>query len=319
MPIDQCPICENNLIHHSNGYEAHNFDCPRCGKFQMSKSTFEDLPAHARAWDTLTWRPKISHYLRQIHSSGRPPMLSLYRIEQVQKESDLPTPPEQGNNLLLLAGEEIQHEPGSLATWSGNELLGLLAKIGTRDVGDAIYIAQELERLGLVDSRGTAQGVIGVRLTFGGWQRFSELKQLVSDSRAAFMAMPFSEPELDKVYEDCFRPAVHATGFKLSRIDEEPPAGSIMNRMRVEIHRARFLLAELTNHNQNVYWEAGLAEGLGRPVIYTCRKGHKPHFDTQQSHTVLWAEGEYDLAGKLLRDTIRATLPTEAIMEDDPG
>ena len=48
--------------------------------------------------------------------------------------------------------------------------------------------------------------------------------------------------------------------------------------MLVEIRRARFLLAELTGDNSGVYWEAGYATGLGRPVFYTCQKGVTPHF-----------------------------------------
>ena len=41
-----------------------------------------------------------------------------------------------------------------------------------------------------------------------------------------------------------------------------------------------------------VYFEAGLAYGLGLPVIYTCRKDKvfKLHFDTRQYHHIVWEE-----------------------------
>jgi hypothetical protein len=45
-------------------------------------------------------------------------------------------------------------------------------------------------------------------LTPAGWLRYGELKQSVVESRAAFMAMPFGEPDLDRLLAACVRPAV---------------------------------------------------------------------------------------------------------------
>ena len=46
--------------------------------------------------------------------------------------------------------------------------------------------------------------------------------------------------------------------------------------------------------NSGAYWEAGFAEGLGRPVIYTCEKRyfdeHKTHIDANHSLTIVWSE-----------------------------
>jgi nucleoside 2-deoxyribosyltransferase len=59
-----------------------------------------------------------------------------------------------------------------------------------------------------------------------------------------------------------------------------------------EIRMCRFLIADLTCGNQGAYWEAGYAEGLGKPVIYTCNKSYfdkeGTHFDTNHHQTVLW-------------------------------
>jgi nucleoside 2-deoxyribosyltransferase len=134
------------------------------------------------------------------------------------------------------------------------------------------------------------------------------------------MAMPYDDATLDGVFAECFKPAVKATGFDLIRLDDAPPAGLIDDRLRVEIRRARFLIADLTGANRGAYWEAGFAEGLGKPVIYTCEKGHfesdGTHFDTSHHHTVLWTAGALDCAAEALKTTIRATLPAEAIMRD---
>jgi len=84
------------------------------------------------------------------------------------------------------------------------------------------------------------------------------------------MAMGFSDKSAKKMFERYFKPAVANAGFELRRLDEKPRAGSIMNRLRVEIRKSRFLIADLTNNNSGAYWEAGFADGLGKPVIYTC-------------------------------------------------
>jgi len=71
------------------------------------------------------------------------------------------------------------------------------------------------------------------------------------------------------------------------------------------------------------YWEAGYAEGLGKHVIYTCKKTvfkdekKKPHFDTNHHLTVLWDSDCPKEAAARVKNTIRATLPGEAKMSDE--
>jgi nucleoside 2-deoxyribosyltransferase len=77
------------------------------------------------------------------------------------------------------------------------------------------------------------------------------------------------------------------------------------------------LIADLTEDNAGAYWEAGFAEGLGRPVIYTCENGHRTHFDTRQQQTIFWTEDKLDEAAQRLKNTIRATLPSEAELDDN--
>ena len=160
------------------------------------------------------------------------------------------------------------------------------------------------------------------RLTFRGWERYEELQRSISDSRKAFMAMRFGDEKLDRFFKKCLKPAVEQTGFDLRRLDEEPKAGSIDNRLRVEIRTSRFLIADLTENNLGAYWEAGFAEGLGKPVFYTCEKSFfdknkGTHFDTRQHFTVIWEGENFDEAVKEIKTAIRATLPADAKMEDE--
>jgi hypothetical protein len=109
------------------------------------------------------------------------------------------------------------------------------------------------------------------RLNMAGWQRYETPKHAQVESRAAFMAMQFGDAEFNRVVNDCFKLAVEATGFELRLLTDGQPAGLIDDRLRVTLRTARFVIADLTHANNGAYWEAGFAEGLGRPVIYTCR------------------------------------------------
>ncbi len=98
-------------------------------------------------------------------------------------------------------------------------------------------------------------------------------------------------------------------------------AGNIHARLEVEIRKARFLVAELSHHNNGAYWEAGFARGLGKPVIYMYNKeiggsDRPPHFDVSSDHYITWEQGKPQKAADDLKAVIRATLFGEAKMED---
>ena len=164
------------------------------------------------------------------------------------------------------------------------------------------------------------QGRAFVSLSVDGWKYYDQLKKRGIKSRKAFMAMEYDNPRLDEVVEEYFKPAVACTGFELYRLDDKPRAGLIDDRLRVEIRNSRFLIADLTHENSGAYWEAGYAEGLGKPVIYTCEKKkfekNKTHFDTNHHLTIAWDENSPQKAMEDLKATIRATLPNEAKLTD---
>jgi hypothetical protein len=151
-----------------------------------------------------------------------------------------------------------------------------------------------------------------VSLTFDGWLQYEDLLKGKSTGRTAFMAMPFGKPELEQHWLPALRVAVAETGFALKRVDDEPKPGLIDVRMRVQITQARFLIVELTNANSGAYWEAGFAEGQGKPVIYLCREGEKVHFDVDHSLRIIWNPEDFQPALGLLKATIRNELPDAA-------
>ena len=238
-------------------------------------------------------------------------------VVEAAKKQPLPTPAERLDNLVLYIGDQIRDTPGEHVKESRQYLR---AKIGAMLETDVTYVEQMGTQCGLVENVG-AVGHVFDRLTYSGWQHYEELKKGKAAGRTAFMAMPFGNTELDAMFENVFRPAVKETGFNLKRVDDEPVAGVIDNKIRVDIRMCRFLIADLTCCNRGAYWEAGYAEGLGKPVIYTCNtyyfKQEGTHFDTNHCTTVVWDPAAPEAAAKNLKATIRNSLPFEAKMEDE--
>jgi nucleoside 2-deoxyribosyltransferase len=268
-------------------------------------------------------RAVISHAIRR---SGRHPLVTTTFADSVLANSRLPSASELLDNLLLYVSGELG-APGEVMNLRAATLRAVLGALSSKGVRWAIEQAMELGFLQgkAVPSVGADDNyqVIRATLSVSGWARVEALLREAKDSRKAFMAMKFGDPELDAVFKDHFKLAVQQTGFNLQRLDEEPRAGLIDDRMRLEIRTSRFLIADLTHSNAGAYWEAGYAEGLGRPVIYTCRKDvfddekKRPHFDTNHHLTVIWDPAALDEAMVQLKTVIRVTLPSEAILEDD--
>ncbi|NQT23833.1 hypothetical protein HQ585_00600 [candidate division KSB1 bacterium] len=128
-----------------------------------------------------------------------------------------------------------------------------------------------------------------------------------------------------ELFRQHFVPAVEETGFELRILRDVLQAGLIDNQLRVEIRKSRFLLTDLSHNNNGAYWEAGYAEGLGKPVIYLCEKNvfddvtTKPHFDTNHHTTIIWDQENIEPAMIELKATIRATFPFEALIDENSG
>ena len=83
--------------------------------------------------------------------------------------------------------------------------------------------------------------------------------------------MWFSE-ETRAAYEQGIEPAVSEAAFKPIRIDRKGHNNEIPDEKVAEIRDSQFVVADFTKQRPGVYYEAGFAMGLGRPVIWCCRK-----------------------------------------------
>jgi hypothetical protein len=163
------------------------------------------------------------------------------------------------------------------------------------------------------------QGATGrLTLTPKGYERLDEVSVGGAPTDQAFVAMWFSK-ELDQAYS-AIDAAVWAAGYRSLRIDQKEHANKIDDEIISEIRRSRFLVADFTcgtyeadgkprsEPRGGVYYEAGFAQGLGIPVVWTVRADQigLVHFDTRQYSHIAWNTPE-DLRDRLI-SRIRAVI-----------
>lgn len=130
--------------------------------------------------------------------------------------------------------------------------------------------------------------VAAVRLTVEGWNAVAPMGTGVTGT--CFVAMSFDK-ELNTAFTDGFMPALETDcGFDVVRVDRVHHNDVITDRIIAGIRSAQFVVADFTLQRQGVYYEAGFAQGLNRPVIRTCRVDDfdRLHFDTRQFFHLKW-------------------------------
>lgn len=152
-----------------------------------------------------------------------------------------------------------------------------------------------------VDER--SPDLVTLRVTPKGWTCFDGLERGRSNIRnPVFVAMWFGGKEhrtqMDELYEHVIARAINAAGYKAKRADADEHNEPIMDRVLEYIRRAPFVVAELSDENNGVYYEAGFAKGLGIEVIYCSRDKHIPHFDVTGINLVKWKD-DADLLKRL--------------------
>jgi hypothetical protein len=306
---NRCPICTSTEKNHAILDGRIYYDCPRCGEYEITDNAVNLF--HYNNLDTKLL--SLSYWIRKHQSVDYTPYIDTDIMKKLLIPFEPLKPNEQANNLLLWVGDNVG-KPDGLASESPSNLISM---IGAIDESNVLYVLDYLKQQGYI-----THNIAEIQMTFKGWERYDELKKLTKDSKLVFMAMQYGNSVLDKIFNDAIKVAVAMTGFEIRKLDEVKRPGLIDDKLRIEIRRSKFLIADLTDDNNGAYWEAGYAEGLGMPVIYICEedkfKEKKTHFDTNHHLTIQWKDDPDSLNkfAEELKATIREAFPAEAKMDD---
>ena len=218
----------------------------------------------------------------------------------------------QAENLIRFIGDEVSRSGENIITLPRH----IYAIIGSSRYQSVLDLAKELweRKLLRIDPRGAATGLIeDITLALDGWERYEAGKRGEFEGNYGFIAMQFDDHDLDVFVRDVVKPAVkQGVSYDLVDMRDVARAGVIDNIMCVRIRDATFVIVDLTHDNRGAYWEAGYAEGMGKPVIYICEKAKfdkmKSHFDTSHCTTVLWSKDDPERFSQELVATIQRSL-----------
>lgn len=312
-----CPVCENsdgsNCVELS-GRGRHEFECEVCGKFGVTGTLRNTKLAQGDRRLTAVQRAALSHLLRVNTNAGKePPVLDTDWLDRFIADARLPDAHEQVRNIVRFIGDHERTSGAPLAKiprW-------LHAHVGSASQARAFALMRELldARTIKVKEEQRARDVSDysqTSLTLAGWEAYKRATEGSQPGSYGFIALQFGDERLDGFVSTVVKPAVKSLGFDLIDMRDAAQAGVIDNIMRMKIRDAAFILADLTHDNSGAYWEAGFAEGLGKPVLYLCEESKfskaKSHFDTNHCTTVCWSEDKAREFTETLIATLRNSL-----------
>ena len=147
-------------------------------------------------------------------------------------------------------------------------------------------------------------------ITSKGYEYIEMLQRGGVNSKNAFVAMWF-HPETRNFYEQALKQTLLECGYQEPfRVDQKDHINKIDDEIIAMLRRARFVIVDMTSGFENilpteknperkiyiprggVYYEAGFAHGLDRPVIWTCKHDciKNLHFDIRQYNMLQWHE-----------------------------
>jgi hypothetical protein len=300
---ESCPVCGLPGAHPLLDGARAQLRCERCGDHWVDEAIWR----HLKAGLPVQTRRRLTAALRTVMDKG-------------QKEQLLGpgTPTERVEKLIAPVQplDTVAQRMDALVRWLGERSSGLGALQTIDSTNSFAPVLQCLHpehpvALGgvlkddhLVISSFETVTATNYRLKIAllalGWARYEQLRTTSTGSTRVFVAMSnhYGKDLNDGAHAkqaDALLDAIRAalppplSGY---RVEKDAAVDQITDAIIAGIRRAPFVIADLTAERPNVYFEAGLALGLGKPVVFCRRKGETAHFDVQAYKLIEWEPDE---------------------------
>jgi nucleoside 2-deoxyribosyltransferase len=317
---ETCPICGDDYCISKITRDPIlmvEIECERCGEFKIEIHYRQN---RNRPWEEV--RHLYSAWIRQRNKAGLVPsvgkdidFVSFESSEWWRKRFANMGFPETINDkldqLLLAYADDIQGDYQKLVIQQPH----FIADIAAKNMGEIEWLTSTLEEQGFLK---IVNNDYTLKISAKGWQKIDELRKATTLSNSAFVAMWFSDETTE--YREAVIAAIGYCGYKPVIVDQQEYNDFIMDQVRSLIRQARFLVADFTSAAETikdgklkngvrggVYWEAGMAYGLDKPVIHTCKDDddskNRLHFDVSQYNTIFWKDDQLNTRIRSLDET----------------
>lgn len=295
-----CPIWETAAVllagsRHGEGMKV--FSLRAGGEYRISSEAMDDHPALTREQRVAltTW------LVDQRRFGTRAPLLTTEGVAAIlAAQRPLRFSEKKERFFRAFQGSRPGHRPWFSDSWDGDpddrvHPQKVLALMGAESFREGLATVHILRDEGFLTYDGKF-----IEFTGKGFDYLDSL-DAGANTKQAFVAMWF-DPTMREAWRLGFAPAIRDAGYEPFRIDGLQHNGKIDDAIVAAIKKSRFLIADFTcggvetesgfqpNPRGGVYYEAGLAHGLGMEVIFTCREDRMAwlHFDTRQFAHIVW-------------------------------
>jgi hypothetical protein len=111
-------------------------------------------------------------------------------------------------------------------------------------------------------------------------------------SLTCLVISPVGEPgtearkRADQVFKHIIEPVVSALGYSAKRADEMGLPGVITGQLLAAVADSDLLVADLTDHDANVFYELAIRHACQRPVVQLIDSAQRPPFDLADMRTI---------------------------------
>lgn len=289
--MEKCPVCKNEAdVSNSTTSDKTNINCKRCGKYELSNTLTTILNANPNKY------PKLSGVLREANENGDIKYLDTYTWEELNRNGEFVRLTDRMRKFI----KYISNKTSGFGEQVTIDVYRDWAIGYCNDKEEFTQFLIELDKQGLIVAPNIGGTVSGdqygkslktkVKLTYKAWVQLYESAEGINSNKV-FLAYDFKDDEIDKAMT-----AVRAllTEIKLEPIDLKNNLPDhdqkITDKIIAEIRSAKFIIADCTVKNTNVYFEAGFAMGLNRPVLYVCKESNfgELSFDTNHYLHLPW-------------------------------
>jgi hypothetical protein len=295
METTKCPVCGRVCAEPTIIPSEMHVDCPRCGRYSTD-GRFAAVQAHP---EFPRLRMYLSAHLRQANERNE-----LVRVAfdtwKTFAEGHAHTSVSRKLDMLLQLFCRRAVTGGQTVSLNVEDDFVLVDASGEVEMN---WLTETLLEQKALESHGVSGSYV---VTAKGWERNSPM-DAGGVPGTCFVAMSFAEA-FDPIYEVGIKPAIEASGLTVINVGKMEHNEVVTDVIHAEIRRAQVIVADVTSQRPNVYFEAGLALGLRRIVIWSCcvDEIEKVHFDTRQYSHVVWKDAA-DLRVKL-EARIRGTI-----------
>jgi hypothetical protein len=302
---DNCAICDRPpedgvKMQSSGGPQSLLVDCPQCGRYELA--------GHEAIFGSFQWTPEIARPLscaaRQASEAGSPLRITNSNANELAEPHTITRVYDNQERLLREVSRRASRP--NMGAWFS--LATDFTLIDCYSTEEFVWHIEWLKNQQLVYQIGAGPTNAQLTLSMEGWNRVQPVPRPGGIPGRCFVAMWFDD-SLNEVFDLGISAAVIDCGFPVPvRIDRKEHNNQITDEIMAEIRDAEFVIADFSGNRGGVYYEAGFARGLGRPVIHSCRDSDfdERHFDTKLINHIKWLDAT-DLRQKLT-NRIRATI-----------